>query len=89
MRRYVAMDETGPILCGKCHVTPERGFERDGQMWASCPICGQKDTIEYIGREAAEYRADKAIRDMLSGLQSSSIMTVKYPPERSYRWITG
>jgi len=85
----MAMGETGPVLCGKCHVPPERGFERDGQMWASCPVCGQEDTIEHIGREAAEYNTDKAIRDMLSGLHSSSVMTVKIPPERSYSWITG
>ena len=52
-------------------------------------VCGQEDTIEHIGREAAEYNTDKAIRDMLSGFHSSSVMTVKIPPERSYRWITG
>jgi hypothetical protein len=83
-------DETGPILCGKCHVTPERGFERDGQMWASCPVCGQEvQLIADIQREAAEYHADKAIRDAFSGLRSSSVMTVKSPPERAYRWIAG
>jgi hypothetical protein len=81
-------NEIGPILCGKCHVAPERGFERDGQMWASCHVCGQEDTIENIGREAAEYRTDKAIRDVLSGLHSSNVMTVKSPPERVYRWVT-
>jgi hypothetical protein len=83
------VDETGPILCGKCHITPERGFERDGQMWASCPVCGQEDTIADIQREAAEYNIDNAVRDSLLGFPSSSVMTVKGPPERSYRWITG
>jgi hypothetical protein len=82
-------DETGPILYGKCHVTPERGFERDGQMWASCPVCGQEDTIADIQREAVEYHADKAIRDAFSGFRSSSVVTIKSPPERVYRWITG
>lgn len=82
-------DETGPILCGKCHVSPERGVERDGQMWAACPVCGQEDTTVDIGREAAEYQADKATRDVFSGLQGSSIMTVKLPPERVYRWVIG
>ena len=61
-------------------------------MMAKCgplaPSAGE-DTIEHIGREAAEYNTDKVIRDMVSGLHSSSVMTVKIPPERSYRWSTG
>ena len=83
------MDETGPILCGKFHVTSERGFERDGQMWASCPVCGQEDTIADIQREAVEYHTDEIVRAAFSGLRSSNAMTVKSPPERTYRWITG
>lgn len=82
------MNETRPVLCGKCHVSPERGFKRNGQMWASCPICGQEDTITYINREAAEYSTDKALREEFSGL-SGSVMTIKLPPQREYRWITG
>ena len=82
------MDETFPVLCGKCHVSPEQGFERDGEMWAACPMRGREDRIEDIQREAAEYHTDKAVRGVFSGL-SSGVMTVESPPERTYRWITG
>ncbi len=81
-------DETLPVLCGKCHVSPERGFERDGEMWAACPVCGKEDRVEDISREAAEYLTDKAAREMLSGIGIDRI-SIKYPPEREYRWITG
>jgi hypothetical protein len=81
------MDESSPILCSKCHVSPERGFERDGEMWASCPVCGREDRVADIQREAGEYHADKAIGSIFSGLRSSA-MTVKSPPQREYRWIT-
>jgi hypothetical protein len=81
-------EQTGPILCGKCHVTPERGFERDGQIWARCSTCGQEDTVADIQREAMEYLVHKSVRDALSGFSGGAI-TVKGPPEREYRWITG
>jgi uncharacterized Zn finger protein (UPF0148 family) len=82
------MNDVQPILCGKCKITPKRGFERDGEMWASCPVCGREDRIADIQREAAEYHTDKAVRDTLSGVSANS-MTVKSPPQREYRWITG
>ena len=65
------MDEISPILCGKCHVTPERGFERDGEVWASCSICGQEDRVTDVQREAAEYHADKLIGGMFAGLRGT------------------
>ena len=80
-------DQTGPILCGKCHVTPERGFERNGETWAACSICGREDRVEDIMREAAKYTADKSVRGMFSGLAGSG-MSVESPPERDYRWVT-
>jgi hypothetical protein len=82
------MSETRPVLCGKCHVTPERWFERDGETWGACAVCRREDRTEDIMREAAEYHADKAIRGVFSGLQGGSL-TVKSPPQREYRWITG
>jgi hypothetical protein len=85
-QRRIALDEISPVLCGKCHVAPERGFERDGEVWAACPICGQEERMEDIARQAAENRFDKMIRGTFSGIQSSSL-TVKSPPERQYRWI--
>jgi len=81
------MSETRPILCGKCHVTPERGFERDGEAWAKCPICGQEARVIEIQREAAEYEFDKVARSV-PGLKSGSI-SVKGMPQREYRWIVG
>jgi hypothetical protein len=69
-QRRTALDEISPVLCGKCHVAPERGFERDGEVWAACPICGQEDRMEDIARQAAENRFDKMIRGTFSGIQS-------------------
>jgi len=40
------MSDTQPILCGECNVTPERGFERDGEMWASVPSAGAKTVLQ-------------------------------------------
>ncbi len=83
-------DDVKPILCGKCNVTPELGFEREGEMWASCPVCGQEDRIADIQREAAEHSFDKMVRQTLSGIgNAGSGITVDNPPERQYRWITG
>jgi hypothetical protein len=83
------MSDVKPILCGKCHVSPERGFERDGEMWASCPLYGQEDRITDIQREAALQYATKQIGGMLDSLKTSGSLTVKKAPERNYRWITG
>jgi hypothetical protein len=82
------MSDKYPVLCGKCHVSPERGFEREGQIWAACPVCGQEDTIEDIQREAGEYFTDRGLRILFTGLKSD-VVGVKCPPEREYRWITG
>ena len=82
------MSDIQPILCSKCKVTPERGFERDGETWAACPICGQEDRVADIQREAALYNADKGVRGVLADLRGSSF-TVKSAPQREYRWIVG
>jgi hypothetical protein len=82
----VAMDNGGPILCGKCHVTPERGLERDGEVWAACPVCGQEDRLVEIEREAIEYKIGKLVGKVPT-FKSSSV-TVKGPPQREYRWVT-
>jgi hypothetical protein len=81
------MDESSPILCGKCHVTPQRGFERDGEVWASCPVCGQEDRVAYIQLEATEYKIGK-LAGKVPSFKSGGV-TVKGPPEREYRWILG
>jgi len=81
------MNDITNILCGKRHVTPERGFERDGETWAACPICGQEDRVEDIFGEAAKYRVDKSIPPL--PVFQSSHMTVKDFPKQSYRWVTG
>jgi len=82
------MSDTYPVLCGKCHVPPEAGTERNGQLWASCPVCGQEDSVTDINREAGEYFTHKGMRVLFSGLESD-VISVKCPPEREYRWITG
>jgi hypothetical protein len=83
------MSDVKPILCGKCRVSPERGFERDGETWAACPVCGQEDRIIDIQREAALQYASKSLGDMLDGFKGSSGLTIKRAPQRNYRWITG
>jgi hypothetical protein len=70
-------NETGPILCGKCHVAPERGFERDGQMWASCPVCGQEDTIEYIGREGSRGSSARLSASIVGSLDNMFMTPAK------------
>lgn len=82
------MSYTKEILCSKCHVTPERGFERNGEPWAACSVCGQEDPIETILREAAEHRAHQAIGNMLRGAFSSGNITVDETPQREFRWLT-
>jgi hypothetical protein len=84
----MSKDDIRPILCGKCQVTPERGFERDGELWAACPVCGNEDRIVDIQREAAEQFATKSIGDMLAGIGGGRL-TVKRAPARQYRRITG
>jgi hypothetical protein len=82
------MNDTKPILCGKCHVPIKVGTEADGETLGACPVCGQQDRMDDIIREAAKYRIDKMVRGTFSDIQSSSF-TVKSPPEPEYRWITG
>ena len=81
------MNETRPILCGKCHVPIKGGIERDGDAWGICPNCGQEDRMDEIVREVSKYHVDKMVDGMFSGIRSSSSMTIKSPPERQYRWI--
>lgn len=80
------MDEIRPILCGKCHVTPERGFERNGEVWASCSICGQEDRVVDIQREAAEHYVSKGMDEFLASIGGGKV-TVQGAPKRDYRWI--
>jgi hypothetical protein len=75
------MSETRPKLSGKSQASPERGLERDGEMWAACPVCWPEDRVTDIQREASEYHADKVIRKVSSGLIGGS-MTVK--PTRKF-----
>jgi hypothetical protein len=82
------MSDITHVLCNKCHVTPQRGFERNGETWAACAICGQEDRVEEILGEAAEYHIRKGIDGVFSGLQGGAL-TIKSPPQRQYRWITG
>ena len=70
-----------PILCGKCQAIVESGFERNGEMWAACPICGQQGRFADIRREAAQYYADKGTRMMYSYSSQK--------PPRIFSWITG
>jgi hypothetical protein len=83
------MSEIYPILCGKCNVVIERGFERDGDLWMACPVCGQEDRMDDIVRETAEYKIDKQFRGMFGGIPDSPNMTSNSPPQRQYRWIVG
>jgi hypothetical protein len=80
------MDDIKKILCGKCHVVPERGFEREGETWAACAICGQEDRTNDIFRDASEYCVRKGMDGFMSSLGGGSV-TVKGPPKRDYRWV--
>jgi len=83
------MEESRPILCGKCHVPIKVNTKADGETWGFCPACGQQDRMDDTVREAAKNRVDKMIRKTFSGLQSSRSFTVKSPPESKYRWVLG
>ena len=80
-------DETSSIRCGKCYAPIKVGAGRDGQASGSCPVCGQKDGVDNIIREAAEYSLDRMVSNTLSGFQEGEL-TVGSLPQREYRWIT-
>ncbi len=83
--------EARPILCGQCHVAVEGRVETDGREMVRCLTCGQEDTLDNAVREASEYVADKAIREMIGGISPTSSrhlkVTVTGPADRSYRFI--
>jgi hypothetical protein len=81
------MDETKPILCGRCHVDIEHRVNPEGQTMVVCPNCGQSDTPENVAREAAEYLTDKTIREGMAGFGNMPGITVTSPPQREYRFI--
>jgi hypothetical protein len=80
------MDETKPILCGRCHISVEQRFNTEGHMMLVCPTCGEIDTLENAAREASEYFIDKTMREGLTGLDAPGV-TVTHPPQRNYRFI--
>ena len=79
-------DDTSSIRCGKCYAPIKVWAERDGDAWGFCPICGQKDRVDNIIREAAEYSLDRMVSDTLFGFQEGEL-TVRSLPQRGYRWI--
>lgn len=81
------MSDIKKVLCSKCRVAPERGFERDGETWAACPVCGQEDPVETILREAAQHHARKVIGDVLRGAPTGPNVTVNEVPQPESRWI--
>jgi hypothetical protein len=83
------MDESSPILCGKCNVLVKFWTKDDGETWGVCIGCGQEDSLDAILREAASYKVDKSLpAGIFSGITvGSGSITIKSQPKRQYRWI--
>lgn len=74
------MEGRRPILCAQCGVGPGRPFEREGAMWARCPLCGQEALVSDIQREAVEQHL------YVSRRANGTVTARLNEPRSDYRW---
>lgn len=85
---------THQAKCARCNVPLESSVpDPQPDDHVACPICGEGDTLENVGREISEYLASKASDEIGSMLENafrgSEAFTVekKPGPQKRYRFI--
>ena len=79
--------------CGKCKVPLEVVTQDNGQKRATCPKCGDSDTVENVKRIVAEYVKERTAlalhESLVKGARGSKFLKVtsRRPPQRQHRFI--
>lgn len=88
------MSDTFNVVCGKCQVGAEAILEDDGNAYAVCPSCGQRDKVEDAQRIAGEHYTEGVKAQLNATLSNvargSKIIkfTSRFPkrPDADFRW---
>jgi len=88
------MSDTFTVVCGKCQVGADAILEDDGDAYAVCPSCGQRDKVEDAQRIAGEHFTESVKAELNATLSdfvrgSKIIKFTSSFPRRSdadFRW---